>query len=230
LSGERDLVLGRRQFLGELHHVLVGLEVGIALLQGEESTQGAREARLSAHEALHCADVPGVRGRPLPGVRGLAARSDDRFEGLALVLHVALRRLHEVRDEVVATLELHVDLRERVLVAVPEPHEGVVQTHHPSDDEQRQDEEDDEGDEECCHGFLCTTFPLANQEFWEASRFIAPENGLRARGASLIRQPSRSTFLGGGCARRSSGRWDAPGAPPWRRRRLHRSWPEWPRW
>jgi iron complex outermembrane recepter protein len=40
----------------------------------------------------------------------------------------ALGRLHEVRDQVVAPLELHVDLRERVLEAVPQRHQPVVDT------------------------------------------------------------------------------------------------------
>jgi hypothetical protein len=53
------------------------------------------------------------------------------------VLHVALRGLDQVRDQVVATLELHVDLRIRVLVTVSPRDEPVVRADH----EQRQNDQ-----------------------------------------------------------------------------------------
>ena len=45
--------------------------------------------------------------------------------------HVALDRLDQVRNQVVAPLELHLDLRERVLEAVLERHELVVDADRP---------------------------------------------------------------------------------------------------
>ena len=91
------------------------------------------------------------------GLPGLAAacwlavcaelRLDHGFQRFALVLHVGLGRFDQVRDQVVAPLQLHVDLRERVLEAVPQADQLVVDTdevaqhqhgHHAHADENRQ--------------------------------------------------------------------------------------------
>src|SRR6266446_8671094 len=60
-------------------------------------------------------------------------RRDHRFERPALVLDVALSRFHEIRDQVVAALQLDVDLRKGVLEAVAPRNQRVVdrdQPHH----------------------------------------------------------------------------------------------------
>jgi hypothetical protein len=51
--------------------------------------------------------------------------------------HVTLGGFDEVRDQVITALQLNVHLSERVLKAVPQPDEGVVDTHAPkaNDDE-----------------------------------------------------------------------------------------------
>ena len=51
---------------------------------------------------------------------------------------VALHRLHEVGDEVIAAAELDVDLRPRVLDAVPQADELVVER---DDDDPQQDDD-----------------------------------------------------------------------------------------
>ena len=79
--------------------------------------------------------------RPL----GVRARLGDRLEGAALVLGVALDGLDEVLDEVPAPLELHLDLGPRVVDAVPERDEPVVERDQ-ADDEQPDDHEDDDPD------------------------------------------------------------------------------------
>jgi hypothetical protein len=61
----------------------------------------------------------GSRVAAAGGVRGgavAALRDSDCLERLALVLQVRLRRLDEVRDEVVPSLQLHVYLAERVSI------------------------------------------------------------------------------------------------------------------
>ena len=60
----------------------------------------------------------------------------DRFQRFPLVLDVALGHLDQVRDQVVAPLQLHVDLREGVLVAVPQGDQPVV---HADDDDRQQE-------------------------------------------------------------------------------------------
>ena len=65
LPRERDLVLGRGQLLRQLHHVLVRLEVGVLLGDGDEPAQRAvelRPARLPA--AASPPDRPGWPARP----------------------------------------------------------------------------------------------------------------------------------------------------------------------
>ena len=108
--------LGGGQLLLQGEEVLVGLEVGVGLAQGEQLAQRAGElvAGLGlAGGRVGCGDG---------GVAGL----HDGVERLLLVGGVALDGLDEVGDEVDAPLELHVDLRPRVLDLVAQPDETVV--------------------------------------------------------------------------------------------------------
>ena len=68
LARERDLVLGRGQLLGELHHVLVGLEVRIGLGHRHQSAQRAVQHALRRWRAR-----PSRRGR-----RGWPSRRTGR--------------------------------------------------------------------------------------------------------------------------------------------------------
>ena len=52
---------------------------------------------------------------------------DNSLERLALVFDVALYGLHQIGNQIVAACELHVDLRERVLYAVAQGDQPVVQ-------------------------------------------------------------------------------------------------------
>jgi hypothetical protein len=70
--------------------------------------------------------VAGIRGSSARGGLGDVAGLCRGFEGLALVLKVAFGRLHEVWDEVVAALELDINLGEGVFEAVPQSHKLVV--------------------------------------------------------------------------------------------------------
>ena len=126
LPGEGYLVLGRGELLGELHHVLVGLQVRVLLRDDHEPAEGAREAALGGDQALDRARVGRVGGGGLRGGVGDVARLGHVLEGLVLVLQVALGGLDQVRDQVVPALQLDVDLRVRVLEPVPERDERVV--------------------------------------------------------------------------------------------------------
>ena len=76
-------------------------------------------------------------------------RLRDLVERPALVGGVALDRLHEVRDQVVAAPELDVDLRPGVLRSVPQPDEPVVDDHAGERHEHEEHDEDDQPG----HGF-----------------------------------------------------------------------------
>jgi hypothetical protein len=57
---------------------------------------------------------------------------------------VALHGLDQVRDEVVAPLQLHVDLRPRALDLVPQLDQAVVHDDTDDPDQDHQDNQDDE--------------------------------------------------------------------------------------
>jgi len=56
---------------------------------------------------------------------------DRDFQRLAFMRHVFLRHLDQVGNQVVAPGELHVDLRERILVSVATGDQAVVDAHGP---------------------------------------------------------------------------------------------------
>src|SRR4051812_7399805 len=109
-----DPVLAGGQLLLQVQKVLVRLQVRIGLGQGEDRLQRAAQHVLGLGLLLWRA-----------GRHGRVAGCDHRLEGLALVGGVALDGLDQVRDEVVAPLELHVDLRPGVLHLVPQLDEAV---------------------------------------------------------------------------------------------------------
>ncbi len=117
--------------------VLVRLQVGVGLRQREQLPQRAGE------------DVLGLGLLLGPGALGLdrgVARLHDAFEGALLVRGVALDRLDQVGDEVVAPLELHADLRPRGVDAVAQLDEPVVARDEP-DHEHQDDGDDDDPDD-----------------------------------------------------------------------------------
>ena len=97
---------------------------------------------------LHGAGIAGIGGGGLGGGIGDVARLGDGFERLAFVFHVTLGGLDEIGNQVVAALELHVDLRVGVFEPVAQGDEFVVtaddkaneaQHHHQHDDDKNQD-------------------------------------------------------------------------------------------
>jgi hypothetical protein len=79
----------------------------------------------------------------------MIARRDHRLERLTLELHGALHRVHQVRDQVVAPLELDIDLLPGVGDLVLEVDQAVVRADHPEHEQSEDDEQCDEA-----HGFL----------------------------------------------------------------------------
>src|SRR5690606_2788625 len=121
-----DPVLSRGQLLLELAEVFARFEVGISFRQREQPPEHAAEGALGLGELRHGAGVADRALRLLPDLLGLVAGPDHRLERLAFVLHVALDRLDQPRDQVVAPFQLHVDLGERVGVGVAQAHEAIV--------------------------------------------------------------------------------------------------------
>ena len=128
-----NLVLGRRELLGQLHHGLVRLEIGIRLGKGEEPAEHTAQACFSACEPLHGLGVSWVGGRPGAGAFGRIAGSDDGFEGLAFMGEEPLGGFDQVWNQVMAPLQLHVDLGECVPKTVPKVDQAVVDAREPGD-------------------------------------------------------------------------------------------------
>src|SRR5918997_836614 len=115
LTGEGDPVLRRGELLLEIHEHPVRPELGVVLGDGEEVADGAGEARLAPSLLAH-------RLRLHRAGAGLG----DLGQDLLLLAEVLLDAFEEVWDQVVATLELDVDLAVRFLGLVLAPHEPVV--------------------------------------------------------------------------------------------------------
>ena len=169
LAGEADFVLGRGELLGELHHVLVGLEVGVLLGDDHEAGERAAEAGFSGEEAFHRVTIGGIGGDGGGGGGGDVAGFDHGLERGALVLHVALSGLDEVGDEIVTALELNIDLGEGVLEAIAKGDEAVVDAGDPKAGDQ-EDGEDNAEDDEDEHGRVGFESGSAEFRTWWAAR------------------------------------------------------------
>ena len=74
----------------------------------------------------------------------LRHRIDDLAQHLLLLLGVALHGLDQIGNEVVALLQLHVDIGEGLVGVLPQRDEAVVDADH----QHRQNDDDDEDDGE----------------------------------------------------------------------------------
>ena len=130
-AGDLDLVLGLRQLALELLEVLCGSQLGVLL--GDDHQPPDRRAQGGLGAGLL------RRGVAVGRDRG-AARPGHVLEGLLLVLCVALDRLDQVRDQVVAALQRGLDLGPAVVDGVPPGDHAVV------DQQRRQRQQHDEAD------------------------------------------------------------------------------------
>ena len=104
----------------QLREILVGLEVGIGLLQREQAAERLFQCR------LHCAKLR----RALQRDR-LRAQLRHRFQDRAFVSGISLHGRDQLRHEVVATHQLHVDVGPCGARLVAQAHEAVEGEHDP---------------------------------------------------------------------------------------------------
>src|SRR5262245_35164376 len=119
-----DRVLDLAQRPLQRGEALDGAQLRIGLGQREQALERAGERALRLR----------LRAWPLGG-HGAVARADHGLQRGALVPGVALHRLDEVRNQVVAAFELNVDVRPRVLGLNLEANEAVVDRDHHQDDQ-----------------------------------------------------------------------------------------------
>ena len=65
--------------------------------------------------------------------------------------HVALDGFDQVRNQLVAAFELHVDLGEGIPEAVPGDHQPVVDAHEPEREQQPDAQKHEQGDDDGTH-------------------------------------------------------------------------------
>ena len=135
LARDGDLLLGLGQLRLELLEVLGRTQLRVGLSDREQASDRSRQ------------HVLGLRllGDALRLLRR-GPRLRDLVEGAALVGRVALHRLDEVRDQVVAPPQLDVDLGPAVLGAVAQPDEPVVDRDRGQRHDQDEHDEDDHPD------------------------------------------------------------------------------------
>src|ERR1035437_10599740 len=132
-----DLVLEVGQLARQLLEVGVGLEVRIGLGQRDQLAERAAQLVFGG----------GDLSRSLRGHRGVAGLRHV-VERAALVRGVALHGLEQIRDQIVALLELHVDLGKGLADALAERHQPVIRAER----EENENNEDADNDPAGRHG------------------------------------------------------------------------------
>ena len=123
------------QFFLQPQHVLVRLEIRIGLGQCEHPSQHACQCAVGLLQTPHCSSVARIGARRLRRARRLIACLDHRIERFTLMRHVPLARFDQIRNQVISPHQLHVDLRERVLVAITRGDQSVVNRYCPKYDD-----------------------------------------------------------------------------------------------
>ena len=103
------------------------LELGVCLGDGDDALQ-------RPGERIFFAGACG--GTRVTGLQRAAARRDQRFERAALVAGMALHDRHDVGNEIVAPLQLHVDVGPGVVAQLAQPRETIEGEDGPAHDEQ----------------------------------------------------------------------------------------------
>jgi len=132
LARKRDAILGGAEFALEREETLVRLQIGIGFGDGHQSREGAAQFAFGFYFVGRDGDAG-----------GFGAGVDDGLQGSFLVGGVAFDRVDEVRNEVVAALELHVNLRPGIFDRLTKANQRVVSSHQPKADEQNESDEND---------------------------------------------------------------------------------------
>jgi hypothetical protein len=99
----------------------------------------------------YCRRVAGLGGDFLLGRHRAVAGLDHGIQRLPLMAHVAFDGFDQVGNQIVAAFELHVDLSEGVLDAVPGDHQPVVDAHQPEREQEPDAQEHEQGDDDGTH-------------------------------------------------------------------------------
>ena len=134
LTRVAHLVLGVLERGLELRKVGVRLKIGVSLGHGEELAQRTGQHVVRFHLGLGCG-----------GTHGGVARVDHGGKRVLLVFGVALDGLDQVRDQVVAALQLRVDVLPGVINAIALGDHVVVDAGDGADNHNDNNDTDDDG-------------------------------------------------------------------------------------
>ena len=135
----------------QLAHIGIGLKVRIGLHHQIQAPQGPRQGSLRLTEPGDGRWIRRVRRRPRQSRHRALTGRDHRLQSLALVRQVTPGDLHQIGDQVMAALELHLDLGKGVTKTVAQGHQPVIDGNE-VEEAQQGDRENDGGGE--FHGFL----------------------------------------------------------------------------
>jgi hypothetical protein len=82
---------------------------------------------------------------------GNIARLDHGFERTTLMFHVPFGDFHQIGNEIVAALELDVDLSEGIFESIAQRDEGVVDARDRQAENNDNDEQNSEDDQDSTH-------------------------------------------------------------------------------
>ena len=106
---------------------MIGLQVGIAFCKRDESGNAVAKARLRFTDYAY-------RGT----LHGLRTQGRHRFDGRALVVGILADSLDELRNQVVPSLQLNVDVAPCTVNAITRAYETVVE-HGDQSTDRKQD-------------------------------------------------------------------------------------------
>jgi len=116
--------------------------------QSEQPTQRPGKPLLGLRQLANGVGIGRIGRSSLQTADRCVACTNDRFERFTLVLDVSLGRFDQIRNQVMTTGQLHVDLRKRILVPVAPGNQAVVNR----DAQQNDSNDDDQDDPTHAHG------------------------------------------------------------------------------
>ena len=114
-AGGGKLVLDVGQFVLQLQEVLVGLQFGVGFQRHAESGKSARQGLVGGKFLVDGG-----------GVHGGGSGGSHLFESFLFVGSIPLDGLHQLGHQVIALLELHIDIGKGVFAVVAEFHQAIV--------------------------------------------------------------------------------------------------------
>ena len=141
LAGDGDAVFGASEFVLEADEVFVCLQFGVVFRDGEQAAEACRQGGVGF----------GFR-RGGRGSGEFAAGFRDAVEDAVLMCGVALHGRDQVRDQVVASLQLRVDVRPGFVHVLVQGDQAVALGDEPSECDCGDRDYDADSDQKLFHG------------------------------------------------------------------------------